>query len=133
MAKTNHDECKHYGQNTEQCATFLASTKDRPNYKSIELVYTDTPGLYRQCDQQRMQHTHTQPFHGPLSRTTRVSRYQKKHSPTHTHLIIGHPLSTSSIYYDPCSVYVLDSPFPQPLSRSSLVFLLNRKTCKKTN
>jgi len=30
-------------------------------------------------------HTHTQPFNGPLSRTTRVARYQKKHSPTHTH------------------------------------------------
>jgi len=28
-------------------------------------------------------HTHTQRFYGPLSRTTRVSRYQKKHSPTH--------------------------------------------------
>jgi len=28
-------------------------------------------------------HTHTQPFYGPLSGTTRVSRYQKKHSPTH--------------------------------------------------
>jgi len=43
-------------------------------------------------------------------------------------LIIGHPLSTSSIYYDPWhplrSVYVPDSPFPLPLSRSSLVFLL---------
>jgi len=43
-------------------------------------------------------------------------------------LIIGHPLSTSSIYYDPqyppCSTYVLDSPFRQPLSRSALVFLL---------
>jgi len=42
-------------------------------------------------------------------------------------LVIGHPLSTSSIYYDPwhpqCSVYVLDSPLWQPLSRSSLVFL----------
>ena len=29
-------------------------------------------------------HTHTQPFNGLLSGTTRVSRYQKKHSPTHT-------------------------------------------------
>jgi len=29
--------------------------------------------------------THTQPFNGPLSGTTRVGRYQKKHSPTHTH------------------------------------------------
>ena len=30
-------------------------------------------------------HKHTQPFNGPLSGTTRVGRYQKKHSPTHTH------------------------------------------------
>ena len=36
-----------------------------------------------------MSWTHTthnqqqQPFYGPLSGTTRVSRYQKKHSPTH--------------------------------------------------
>jgi len=29
-------------------------------------------------------HTHTQPFYGPLSRTTQVGRYQKRHSPTHT-------------------------------------------------
>jgi len=29
-------------------------------------------------------HTHTQPFNGLLSGTTRVGRYQKKHSPTHT-------------------------------------------------
>ena len=28
---------------------------------------------------------HTHPFNGLLSRTTRVGRYQKKHSPTHTH------------------------------------------------
>jgi len=28
---------------------------------------------------------HTQPFNGPWSGTTRVGRYQKKHSPTHTH------------------------------------------------
>jgi len=30
-------------------------------------------------------HTHTQPFCGPLSETTRVSWYQKKHSPTPTY------------------------------------------------
>jgi len=35
-------------------------------------------------------HTHTQPFNGLLSGTTQVSRYQKKHSPTHTILMIGH-------------------------------------------
>ena len=30
-------------------------------------------------------HTHTQPFNGLWSGTTRVGQYQKKHSPTHTH------------------------------------------------
>ena len=43
-------------------------------------------------------------------------------------LIIGHPLSSSSIYNDPwhplCSFYMLDNPLGQPLFRSSLVFLL---------
>jgi len=38
---------------------------------------------------------------------------EKKHSPTHTYR--GHPLSASSIYYDPrhppCSIYVPDSLF----------------------
>jgi len=41
-----------------------------------------------------------QPFYGPLSGTTRVSRAQKKHSPTH-HPIIIRSLSASSIYHDP--------------------------------
>ena len=40
-------------------------------------------------------------------------------------LIMRHP---SSIYYDPlhslCSIYLLGSPFSQPLSRSSLIYLL---------
>ena len=43
-------------------------------------------------------------------------------------LFLRHPISTSSIYYDPqhphCSVHVLDSPFLQPLSKLSLVFRL---------
>ena len=43
-------------------------------------------------------------------------------------LIIGHPLSSSSIYNDRwhplCSAYELDSPLGQPFSRSSLVFPL---------
>jgi len=50
---------------------------------------------------------------------------------TFTHLpilIISHPLSGSSIYYNPwhppCSIYMPDSPFAQPLSNSSLVYLL---------
>ena len=35
-------------------------------------------------------HIHTQPFNGPLSGTTQVCWYQKKHSPTHAHTPI-HP------------------------------------------
>jgi len=38
---------------------------------------------------------------------------------THSHLIINHPLSASSIYYNPqhppCSIYMLDGLFAQPL------------------
>ena len=50
--------------------------------------------------QQQQQQQQQQSSYGPLSETTRVSRYQKEHSPTH------HPdhhpsLSASSIYYDP--------------------------------
>jgi len=29
-------------------------------------------------------YTHVQPFYGPVSGTTRLGRYQKRHSPTHT-------------------------------------------------
>ena len=60
-------------------------------------------------------HTHTQLFNVLWSGTTRVSQYQKKHLPLTSILIIGHLLSSSSIYSDPwhplCSVYELDSPF----------------------
>jgi len=58
------------------------------------------------------------------SRTTRLSRYQKKHSPTN----INHPLSASSICYDPwhppSSINVPDSFFPQSVSKFFLVYLL---------
>ena len=69
-----------------------------------------------------------QPFNGRLSGTIRVGRYQKKHSPAHTHpgqrtsfITFFHlQRSTHPLY----SAYVLDSPLEQPLSRSSLVFPL---------
>jgi len=52
-----------------------------------------------------------------LSGTTQVSRYQKKHSPLTPIMVISHPLSASSIYYDPWhppwSIYMPDSLFPQ--------------------
>ena len=49
-------------------------------------------------------HTHTHKRFTALwnlSGTTRVSRYQKKHSPTHTHRGHQSSLSAFSIYYDP--------------------------------
>jgi len=56
-----------------------------------------------------------------LSGTTWVSRYQKKHSPTHTHHRHQSSQSASSIYYDPWhppySIHVLYSLFPQSLSQ----------------
>ena len=55
-----------------------------------------------------------------------MGRHQKKHSPTHTNP--DHQTSFINFLHLPrsiaSSIYVLDSPFPQPLSRSSLVFLL---------
>jgi len=52
-----------------------------------------------------------------LSRTTRVSRYQNKHSPTHTYHDHQSSLICFSICYDPwhppCSIYVPDTLFPQ--------------------
>jgi len=49
------------------------------------------------------------------------------HPLTHI-MVINHPLSASSIYYDPwhppCSIYVPDSLLPQSLSKFSLVYLL---------
>ena len=63
-----------------------------------------------------------------LSATTRVSRYQKKHSPTHTHCGHQSSLSAFSIYYDPWhppySIHVLYNLFAQSLSKFSLVYLL---------
>ena len=73
-------------------------------------------------------HTHTQPFNSCWSGITRVGQYQEKHLPTHTHP--GHRTSFISFFHllrsiaSLCSVYVLDSTLWQPLSRSSLVFLL---------
>ena len=111
----------------------LHSTKQL-NTKNTNIVYERLPdSIHPGCKPQQASnkaryghtHTHTKPFNGPLSRTTRVGQYQKKHSCTHTHP--DHQTSFIT-YYDPqhppCSVYVFDSPFPQPLSRSSLVFLL---------
>ena len=80
-------------------------------------------------DGRKHEHTHTQPFNSLLSGTTRVGRYQKKHSPTHTH----HEDRTSFIIFLHLQRSIasslfsleLDSPLGQPLSRSSWPWTLN--------
>ena len=67
--------------------------------------------------------TTTATIYGPFSWTTRMSRYQKKHSPTHTYP--DHQPSFISFLHllrsiaSSCSIYMLDSLFAQPLSMSS--------------
>ena len=72
--------------------------------------------------------THTQPFNGFCPGQPGQASTRRNTHPLTPNLIIGHRLSSSSIYNDPwhplCSFYVLDNPLAQPLSRSSLVFLL---------
>ena len=59
-----------------------------------------------------------------LSGTTRVSHYQKKHSPTYTYH--GHQSSLICFihllrsWHPPCSIHAPDSLFPQSLSKFSL-------------
>jgi len=70
-------------------------------------------------------HTTAQPFNGRWSRTTRIGRYQKKHSPTHTHP--DH--QTSFINFLHLLRSIASSVFSLralgcPLSGSSLVFRL---------
>ena len=60
---------------------------------------------------QQLQQQQQQPFSGRLYGTTRVGRYQKKHSPAHTH-----PGQRTS--------FITFLHLQQPLSRSSLVFPL---------
>ena len=85
------------------------------------------PGLYLNWSQYILQvnNNQQQPFNGRLSGTTRVGRYQKKHSPAHTHpgqrtsfiTFLHLQRSTASALFS----LRANSPLEQPLSRSSLV------------
>jgi len=76
---------------------------------------------------ERTTYTHTQPFNGILSGTTRVGWYQKKHSLIYTHA--DHQTSFINFLHLLWSIAssLLNlrawQSFPQPLSKSSLVFL----------
>jgi len=92
-------------------------------FKSQMFDFGGTSGLtWNKPGKLSYTHTHTHNCFMALwilSGTTWVSRYQKKHSPTHTDR--GHQisLSASSIYYDPWhppySIHVLYSLFSQSL------------------
>ena len=78
-------------------------------------------------------HTHTQLFYGSLDFVWNnlgelVPELRRNIHPLTPIVVISHPLSVSSPYYNPWhppgSVYVLDSLFPQSLSKFSLVYLL---------
>ena len=73
-------------------------------------------------------HAFAQPFNGLWSGTAWLGRYEKKHSPTHTHpdrqtSFINFLHLLWSVASSLFSLRAWQS-FPQPLSRSSLVFLL---------
>jgi len=81
-----------------------------------------------QCNTSQSRQQQQQLFYGPLSRTTRVSWYQKKHSPTHhpEH----HPIFISFFHLKRSiassrSNCMIGNLFAQPLSTSSLVYLLD--------
>jgi len=87
----------------------------------VELVYS-----WKLCYYYRI--ALTQPFNGPLSGTTQVDRFQKWHSPTQTHP--DHQTSFVSFLHLLWSIasswFNLHASlsFSQPLSNSSLVYLL---------
>jgi len=79
-------------------------------------------------------HTHTQPFNGLKSGTIRVGRFQKKHSPTHTHpdhqkSFINFLHLLCSIVQFTCLTVLFDNLSPGPLWSSSwswaLYFILH--------
>jgi len=86
--------------------------------------------LFLALNHMSITHTHTQPFNGLWSGTTRVGRYQKKHSPTNIHPELSDHRTSFIIFLhlqwsmaSSSFIYVLDSPLVQPLSRSSLVLV----------
>jgi len=108
--KAQHDSNRtHSPPGQTANAHIYTDVHRRPNRNTENThVHTRTRTCTCTC---RHTHTRIQSFYGSLDfvRTTRVSRYQKKHSPTHTYR--GHqyhPLSASSICYNPwhppCSI-----------------------------
>ena len=72
------NSCGKWGQVADTClfAQMASKPMDAINRKRRSWSF-----IFAMCDID----THTQPLNGPWSGTTRVGRYQKKHSPTYTH------------------------------------------------
>jgi len=68
------------------CLDYLTSMTSLRHCNNVRMVRTRYSQVAAPCASTHT-HTrmHTQPFNGLLFGTTRAGRYQKKHSPTHTH------------------------------------------------
>jgi len=77
--------CSELHQTTAVLYSTRTQTATMKN-SSYQILHICTSMTSRTCDTEyTFTHTHTQPFNCLCSETTRVGRYQKKHSPTHTH------------------------------------------------
>ena len=67
----------------------MTQSQQLPRVLKYERLQIDSCGgmlyglIFDASNSDTCNNTQQQPFHGPLSGTTRVSRYQKKHSPAH--------------------------------------------------
>ena len=75
---TMTSRCWHQYQRRHRTLTSASSCRCH----SVSLTMTCRPPAHKT---RLYTHTHTQPFNGLWSGSTRVGQYQKKHSPTHTH------------------------------------------------
>ena len=72
----SHNTPKHIQKHTQQ--------HDKPQIKKLKKLHWNKLGKNYITKNNENIRNNTQPFNGPLSGTTRVSQYQKKHSLTHS-------------------------------------------------
>jgi len=94
----------------------LCTTENSVNFRDKLTVFQNT-------------HTHNHlRLSGFFPGQPRWASIRRNNRPLTPIMVINHPLSASSIYYDPwhlpCSIYVPDSLFHQSLSKFSLVYFL---------
>ena len=102
------------------------------HYKNLHIICTSIVTNSKRSELRVLSssHNHTHPHNRLMALCPVLPGYAGTRRNIHPLTHPDHRISfiTSFIYCDPqnpaCSIYVLDSPFPQPLSRSPLVFLL---------